>query len=64
MNKKRIGLGTEDVIITDTHSSSLSYVLGSAKLMWAQNEYKGDSNASGSDEAAGLDGRSYDRRKW
>ncbi|MDB8783560.1 MULTISPECIES: Spy0128 family protein [unclassified Ruminococcus] len=53
IDKKRIGLGTEDVIITDTHSSSLSYVLGSAKLMWAQNEYKGDSNASGSDEAAG-----------
>ncbi|MBC8613982.1 hypothetical protein H8739_09875 [Blautia faecis] len=53
IDKKRIGLGTEDVIITDTHSASLSYVLGSAKLMWAQNEYKGDSNASGSDEAAG-----------
>ena len=53
IDKKRIGLGTEDVIITDTHSASLSYILGSAKLMWAQNEYKGDSNASGSDEAAG-----------
>ena len=53
IDKKRIGLGTEDVIITDTHSSSLSYVLGSAKLMWAQNEYKGDSSASGSDKAAG-----------
>ena len=54
IDKKRIGLGTEDVIITDTHSSSLSYVLGSAKLMWAQNEYKGDSNASGSDEAGWM----------
>ena len=39
IDKDRIGLGTENVIITDTHSSSLSYVAGSAKLMWAQNVY-------------------------
>ena len=53
IDKNRVGLGNENVIITDTHSSSLSYVSGSAKLMWAENEYKGDSSASGSDEAAG-----------
>ncbi|MFR7900620.1 MAG: hypothetical protein ACLU6Y_12920 [Ruminococcus sp.] len=52
IDKNRVGLGNENVIITDTHSSSLSYVSGSAKLMWAENEYKGDSSASGSDEAA------------
>ena len=53
IDKDRIGLGTENVIITDTHSSSLSYVAGSAKLMWAQNVYVNYIHANRNEGEAG-----------
>ena len=53
IDKDRIGLGTEDVIITDTHSSSLSYVAGSAKLMWAENVYMDYNHANRNEGNAG-----------
>ena len=53
MTKTEIGLGTENVIITDTHSSSLSYVAGSAKLMWAQNVYVNYIHANRNEGEAG-----------